>query len=356
MRGSKVGCVCAVVMCALLLACTSRSSDSDAQVVLRSLDGASRTDTLAVSKILPRMPQQEQAIYHMRDNVRQTESKVISLADVLCPEYRIIPLETSEECLIGHVSDVVKDDSLLFVVDRWSKCIYAFDLNGKFLRRIGRKGHAEDEYVYMVRVAINKKNKRICVYDEDSQKLVFYDYQGVFLGRESLYFEFEHMAFDNDGRRVLLTLPYEHKDYKAMDSYRLTLTDGHGVPLLGILPNLGFPKYELDHVQFTAGLEQALHSTPDGVYYIDVLSPDTIWRVNEKECVPFLAADFGEPFSTPKTYREMTNDDYLERTNQVSYLHDDFVFTKDFGYLNTNFSERAVLNLKSGMCQRGGTT
>lgn len=156
MRGSKVGCVCAVVMCALLLACTSRSSDSDAQVVLRSLDGASRTDTLAVSKILPRMPQQEQAIYHMRDNVRQTESKVISLADVLCPEYRIIPLETSEECLIGHVSDVVKDDSLLFVVDRWSKCIYAFDLNGKFLRRIGRKGHAEDEYVYMVRVAINK--------------------------------------------------------------------------------------------------------------------------------------------------------------------------------------------------------
>lgn len=344
---------CVLVSCALQLACTSSPAGSNAKIALRSLDGASLTNTLMVDKNLPLMSQQQEALHYMENYSGIGEYKTIYVTDVVRPEYKIIPLETSEECLVSCISDVVKDDSLLLVVDRWSNRICSFDLNGKFLNQIGRKGHAQDEFVHMMCVAFDKKNKRVCVYDGNSQKLVFYDYQGKFLGKEPLYFEYEHMAFTNDGRRVFLTLPYSHKDYEAIDACQLTVTDEKGVPLCGVLPDPGFPKYGFDYCQFSCGIDNALHSYPDGVFYMDILSPDTIWRIGNDECVPFLVADFGEPFTTPESYREMTNDAYSKRMNQVKYLHDDFIFTKDFGYLNMNFGDRAVLNLKTGKYMTG---
>ena len=345
MRGVGVFWVAA---CTLLLGCTPHSSDSEATIVLRSLDGASVSDTLMVKAKLPCMPQLQEARYHIQNRTNPMQSESIYLTDVIASDYKIVALETSEDCLVGYMSDVVKDDSLLFVVDGWNKYIYCFDLNGKYLRRIGRKGHAADEYVNMMRVAFDKKNKRVCVYDGDSQKLVFYDYQGKFLGRESLYFEFSHMAISDDGRRVFLTLPYEHPDYPSLDSYRLMVTDEKGVPQCGVLSDIGFPKYGLGGSQFNSDIDDAFHSTPDGVYYIDILSPDTIWRVGKKECVPFLAADFGEPFTTLESYREMTSDGYFKRMNQVMFMQDDFVFAKDFGYLNVNYGKRAIVNFKTG--------
>lgn len=354
MKKNIISLACLLMTCIVLqTACTWHPAGNDKKITLRSLDGASVSDTLSVNETLPLLPQREDALYHIQSLSGIGETKPIFITDVISPEYRIIPLETSEECIIGHVDDVVRDDSLLLVVDQWNSYVYSFDLNGKFLNRIGRKGHAEDEYVEMMNVAIDKRNNRVCVYDGDSQKLVFYDYQGNFLGKESLYFEFRHMAFANDGSRVFLTLPYTHEDYKAIDAFQLTVTDGKGMPLHGVLPDKGYPKYKLDNSPFAVGIKKALHSNPDGVYYIDILNPDTIWRVNEKECVPFLAADFGEPFTTPESYREMTTQKYSERMNQVKYLHDDFIFTKDFGYMYMAFSERAVLNLKTGKYMTG---
>lgn len=336
---------CAVAFVMLHSACTSRSTGSDASLVLRSLDGASASDTMVVESKLPLMSQQQEAFCHIRSLGGVRERPSVNLVDVFDQKYRIIPLETTEDCIVGEVSDVVKDDSLLFVVDKWNSSIFVFGLDGKFVRRIGCEGHAENEYVSMSCVSVDMRNKRVCILDEDSQKLVSYDYEGNFLGKESRYFWYECFAFLGDGKRVLLTLPYEHRNYEEIDSYRLVMTDGKGVPQCGVLLNPGFPKYELDHRQFSCGLDNALHSTPDGVYYMDILSPDTIWRVGVKECVPFLVADFGEPFSTPDSYCGMTNKSYHERINQVDFLRDDFIFTREFGLVN--FSSCAIVNLRT---------
>ena len=118
--------VSVVAIGAWLLIPMPRSIDSDAMVVLKSLDGASPTDTLATKANLPCMPQQQEALYHIQNHTGAGQNKSISVADVLRTEYKIIPLETSEGCLVGDVSDVVKDDSLLFVVDRWNQYVYSF--------------------------------------------------------------------------------------------------------------------------------------------------------------------------------------------------------------------------------------
>ena len=334
-----------VLICVGLLSCAPNSSDSQKRITLRALDGTSLTDTMSVSGSLPLMPQKKEALYHIKDYSTMMEIKNIYTDTVLAPDYRIIPLETTEECVVGEVDNLFVDESLIFVVDRWSERILVFDLNGKFLHGIGRKGHAADEYVSMMRVTFDELGKRVCVLDEDSQKLLFYDYQGNFLGKESRYFWYENMAFLGD-KRVLLTLPYTHTDYEALNSFKLTVTDEKGKPVCGVLPDPGFPKYKLDDNRFAYHLAQPLHPFPDGVYYLDVLSPDTIWKVQEAECVPFVAADFGEPFTTLQTYREMTTDKFFQRWNEVKFIHDNFAFSKDFGYLY--YGNCAVIDLRTG--------
>lgn len=292
------------------------------------------------------MHQQKESLYKITDHHSMLEVKSIYPDSILAPEYRIIQLETTEECIVGVTDNLLIADSLIFVVDTWGRQISVFDMNGKFQNHIGRKGHAKGEYVSMYSVTLDTRQKRVCLIDEDSQKLLFYDYKGNFLSQEPRYFWYQSIALLGDGKRVLLTLPYDHKDYQALNSFKLTITDEKGIPVCGALEDPGFPKYRLDKCQFQGSLINALHTNPDGVYYLDILSPDTIWKIKGKECTPFVCVDFGEPFTTPETYREMTNGSYRKRMNQTKVLWDNFAFSKDFGYLY--YDRCAIIDLNTG--------
>lgn len=310
------------------------------------LGDLSDTDTMTVNTSLPLMHQQEESLYKITDHHSMLEVKSIYPDSILAPEYRIIQLETTEECIVGVTDNLLIADSLIFVVDTWGRQISVFDMNGKFQNHIGRKGHAKGEYVSMYSVTLDTRQKRVCFIDEDSQKLLFYDYKGNFLSQEPRYFWYQSIALLGDGKRVLLTLPYDHKDYQALNSFKLTITDEKGIPVCGALEDPGFPKYRLDKCQFQGSLINALHTNPDGVYYLDILSPDTIWKIKGKECTPFVCVDFGEPFTTPETYREMTNESYRKRMNQTKVLWDNFAFSKDFGYLY--YDRCAIIDLNTG--------
>ena len=323
----------ALLSCMLLYACNSQPTGTKEKITLTPLDKKSYTDTMEVRASLPLMNQRKESLYKIEDHSSMLEVKSICPDSILAPEYRIIPLETTEECVVGVTDNLLIADSLIFVVDTWSRQISVFDMNGKFQNHIGRKGHAKGEYVSMYSVTLDTRQKRVCFIDENSQKLLFYDYKGNFLSQEPRYFWYQNIAFLGSDKRVLLTLPYDHKDYQALNSFKLTITDEKGIPVCGALEDPGFPKYRLDKCQFQGSLINALHTNPDGVYYLDILSPDTIWKIKDKECTPFVCVDFGEPFTTPETYREMTNESYRKRMNQTKVLWDNFAFSKDFGYL-----------------------
>mgnify|MGYP004641549009 FL=1 len=336
----------ALLSCMLLYACNSQPTGTKEKITLTPLDKKSDTDTMEVSASLPLMNQRKESLYKIEDHSSMLEVKSICPDSILAPEYRIIQLETTEECVVGVTDNLLIADSLIFVVDTWGRQISVFDMNGKFQNHIGRKGHAKGEYVSMYSVTLDTRQKRVCFIDEDSQKLLFYDYKGNFLSQEPRYFWYQNIAFLGSDKRVLLTLPYDHKDYQALNSFKLTITDEKGIPVCGALEDPGFPKYRLDKCQFQGSLINALHTNPDGVYYLDILSPDTIWKIKDKECTPFVCVDFGEPFTTPETYREMTNESYRKRMNQTKVLWDNFAFSKDFGYLY--YDRCAIIDLNTG--------
>lgn len=344
MKISRIVFPAFMLLLCLLPSCNNNSRLSNRKIALRTLNSEYCKDTIVVSEKLPLMDTKTTCQHSIKIPHKKSGIETIYTDICLKEEYRIIPLETTEESMIGEVTDLFTDDSLIFIYDGWHEYVLVFDYAGKFRNRIGQKGHARNEYESITHAALDQLNKRVCIVDRDSQKILFYDYKGNFLDCEPRYFWFSHIGFFGD-KRITLTLPYPHSDYSALNNFKLTVTDNQGRPICGVLKDPGYPKFSAGVDKFSAMLERPLHSAPDGVYYIDILSPDTIWRICDEECVPFVAIDFGEPFTTPQTYREMTTDGLVKRRNQVPHVNDDFVFSKHFGYVS--FGDCAIIDLET---------
>lgn len=65
----------------------------------------------------------------------------------LFSKIEIIPLETSDSCLLMDVEKIVHVDSLLYVFDSRRPALYVFDEKGAFVRQISRWGDGPGDHL-----------------------------------------------------------------------------------------------------------------------------------------------------------------------------------------------------------------
>ena len=68
--------------------------------------------------------------------------------DEISKKITIVPLETSDDVLIDKILYMGLHKDLLYIFDNNMNC-FVFDLNGKFLYKVGSKGQGPGEYVYV---------------------------------------------------------------------------------------------------------------------------------------------------------------------------------------------------------------
>ena len=73
-----------------------------------------------------------------------------------------IRLETNDSNLLSNVSNLNLTQKYIIVSD--SKSIYQFDLNGKFIRQIGKTGDGPGEYGNRIKYRINEEIRKIIVF------------------------------------------------------------------------------------------------------------------------------------------------------------------------------------------------
>lgn len=94
----------------------------------------------------------------------------------------VVPLETTDQCLISSVQRVELIDSLVIIGD--ADNIFLFNTDGKFISRIGRQGRGAGEYLTHSGFFVNGGN--IVVLDPNNGKLNQYDFSGKYISSESL--------------------------------------------------------------------------------------------------------------------------------------------------------------------------
>ncbi|MDR2147782.1 MAG: 6-bladed beta-propeller [Tannerella sp.] len=112
------------------------------------------------------------------DVTKSYPKKELILQDFADVEY--IVLETNDDFLTqGIVMDIGKE--IMVVKNRLDGDIFIFDRKtGKALKKINRKGHGGEEYVYPGAIRFDESNKELFVNDVDTRKIYVYDLDGNF--------------------------------------------------------------------------------------------------------------------------------------------------------------------------------
>lgn len=94
----------------------------------------------------------------------------------------LIKLETSPQALISTISQLEMFDNKLYLLDRSIGKILSFDLQGNFIRSIGAKGRASNEYTAVSGFYINSWDSTIHIFDPLAMKVKKYTSSGEYLG------------------------------------------------------------------------------------------------------------------------------------------------------------------------------
>ena len=100
-------------------------------------------------------------------------------------EITTIELELTDESIINpdRILKVLLLDSLVFIAEM--EKMFVFDMEGRFVRSIGRKGNGPAEYISIRNFTIDEKNKIIYIVGNSSE-IISYDLNGNFLKKINL--------------------------------------------------------------------------------------------------------------------------------------------------------------------------
>lgn len=105
-------------------------------------------------------------------NPKQFKEKDCYKFSKFCDSITYIPLETKDSFLIGSIDKIIVQNNKIFILDKITESIFCFDINGKFLYKIDRKGNGPEEYISIGDFQVNSKEE-VIIYSS-SQGFLFY--------------------------------------------------------------------------------------------------------------------------------------------------------------------------------------
>ncbi|MFV0418724.1 MAG: 6-bladed beta-propeller [Dysgonomonas sp.] len=125
---------------------------------------------------------------------------------------RPIILETKDNCLIGNIDGMQVFNDLIYILDiRIGRGVFVFDMEGNFVRRIGRIGGGPGEYSSVSDFTFDRENGMIFLIDDESLKINKYKLNGEYVSSISIN--------EMDGRSAHIQY-IDKKIYADFESYR----------------------------------------------------------------------------------------------------------------------------------------
>lgn len=194
----------------------------------------------------------------------------------------IIPLETSDSCLIVSPADLQEYDSTYYLYDIGTSKVLAFDFHGNFLYQIGRKGQGPGEYSYVSDFCVNKQQKEIYLLDPIGI-CHCYTLDGKFLRRTQFISERGNYNWIHSFHNQVLTFSFPSNQ----DTYCISIISPADGKIVGQLWN----KHStlLNHK-----IGVAFYSYQDKTYFTPALFNNEAYEIDSDEIKVAYRWDFGE--------------------------------------------------------------
>ena len=98
-----------------------------------------------------------------------------------------IPLETTDDCLIGDITNSIFSENYMLLTCRITRRCYLFNRTGRFIAPIGNIGQGPGEYAFIPELLrIDEKNNQVVLATTRPQQLMYYRLNGEFIKSDSI--------------------------------------------------------------------------------------------------------------------------------------------------------------------------
>ncbi|MEY8610774.1 6-bladed beta-propeller [Parabacteroides segnis] len=226
--------------------------------------------------------------------------------------FKFIPLETNEECLIGSISSIKIADNKIFIQDIHKvNSLFVFNQNGQFITKVGSAGNAPTQYIDLFGFDIDIKRRLIILDDRHQKRLLFFDFDS-YQFKYSLKINFNFANFQLLSNGNIAFFSYEgFDDIKTKGKSYLLVTDSLGKPIDT------FYKTDFSTSLTYSNSTNRIYSLKDKFHVFHHLFP-YIYEINKKTITPTYELKF-KSFKFPTIeYLKKESENNKEYTNSLA--------------------------------------
>lgn len=226
-----------------------------------------------------------------------------------------IPLETTDDCVIGDRVMFDTDETHIIVRDQYCKTVYLFDRKGRFIRTIGRLGQGPEEYISIS--GLHLDSDKVIVTSQN--KALFFDKQGKFLKAIALPVDEKFVAAYYNNKFLRMVPSYYFRD-STFNVY--SINNEKGELLKEAVRSISFPlKKDSDwRISYRAKFIIPLYTYQNRPHIREYLN-DTVYMIDESnQFIPKYILNLGKYKVTPEIQADIVN--YNERVVDKVFIHD----------------------------------
>lgn len=231
-----------------------------------------------------------------------------------------IKLESSEDCYLGTITDVISFDDKLIIADKMiTKSVYLFENNGKLIRAIGKVGQGPGEYSDVSHVMLSTNGQNIIIMDILKNQFIYYSLNGDYLKSEPLQYRAGNIGYINENALAYYNLSGVFSGSNDMEN-TLLVSNKNGSLLYSTFPRLNNKEF---NVITNANCLRMFGNT----LYLNPNLSDIIYQVTSTQCnAVYNIIGAERPVLNDKT----KNEEYIHFLDEKTVFNGDFVITDDY--------------------------
>jgi 6-bladed beta-propeller len=127
-------------------------------------------------------------------DIPDKDSDFINL-DTLINDIYYVRLQTTKSSLIGKIDKIIFTDDYILIADKnVSQSIFIFDQHGNFSAKISGDPDSSNALLHITDIAFDTEKKRVLVYDDESNKIMYFNLQGKYVGYDKVFLQLSHIG------------------------------------------------------------------------------------------------------------------------------------------------------------------
>ena len=231
-------------------------------------------------------------------------------------EVKMIPLEFTDESILGEIRKVVMSDKFIFIIEQTNReGVYVFDHTGKYLYRIGTQGEGPEEFVHLSDFSIDEEENVIYLCDSPRKRILAFTFENKFI--KDIPMDYDATCFEYQNGLFFL---YKEYSQSCTPSYSLVVKDQNGNLVEKYYP---MPK---DVVEYNSAC--IFRKRENNILFAQDLN-DSVLLLSENKLTPLYYIDYKD--------RTMSEEDRSDLKNHVRPPLDILLEKKTLGGISDIF-------------------